>query len=365
MANSPFAEPNRTDISAELAQVKGSVESTRGSVEKITVLRESGGRVSWSPDGKLILFDQKGADGYFDLYLMRPDGTEEECLTCESGGVLSKGHKGTGEWHPSGKYIVFQSEKKLKRPSWGKDLAAQPGFGRYSDVWLMEVGDKRFTQLTKTADTDDTGVLHPHFSKDGTRLVWSQMYEKPSSKKAAQAGYWKLKVADFLTVSKEPVLSNIMTYEPGTQGLYESHGFSPDGTKLLFTGWFESKGALDFFKAANVYTYDLTSKTLEKLAYEKYNEHALYSPNGKRILWMTSADNQNNGTDYWSMDPDGKSKRRITDFNNPKLKSFKGKAITSADSSLSPDGKRLVAYLQINLATQAGMIVVIDFKTDL
>lgn len=51
-------------------------------------------------------------DGYYDLlYLIRPDGTDEQCLSCDKEGVLSKGHKGTAEWHPSGDYIVFQSKK--------------------------------------------------------------------------------------------------------------------------------------------------------------------------------------------------------------------------------------------------------------
>ncbi len=38
--------------------------------------------------------------------------------------------------------------------------------------------------------------------------------------------------------------------------------------------------------------------------------------------------------------------------------------IVSADASLSPDGKYLVAYLQIDLVTQLGVTVLIELDPD-
>lgn len=341
-------------------QIVGSAEFLEGEVKKVTIIRKSGGRVSWSPKGDYILIDQKGEDEYYDLYLIRPDGSEEQCLTCETGGALSKGHKGTAEWHPSGKYIVFQSQKKKDTGNFGRDIAAKPGFGRHMDLWLMEVKTKRVFQLTHTKDSDDTGVLHPHFSHDGQKLTWSEMYKAPGMfGKAKDAGYWKIKIASFSFNANKPLLSNIKAYEPGGPGLYENHGLSPDGDNLLFTATFEGG---NFFKAANIYQYNIKLNKLDKLAYEKYNEHAHYSHNGRKIIWMTSAQNKNNGTDYWAMDTDGSNKRRLTSFNNPKNKNYKGKMVISADASFNPTGTKLVAYLQLNLLTQDGPIVVIDLK---
>lgn len=70
------------------------------------------------------------------------------------------------------------------------------------DLWLMIVKTVRFHQLTHTADTDNTDVLHPHFSHDRKRLTWTEMYKKPGW--GQEAGYWKIKVADFSINSGVP-----------------------------------------------------------------------------------------------------------------------------------------------------------------
>ena len=88
----------------------------------------------------------------------------------------------------------------------------------------------------------------------------------------------------------------------------------------------------------------------------------MYSPDWKRIIWMTGQDNPNRGTDYWAMSLDGSDKIRLTDFNNPKLPTYKKKMIVAADASLSPDGKFLVAYLQTNLVTQDGVTILIELE---
>ncbi|MGB5987629.1 MAG: hypothetical protein WBG37_20150 [Desulfobacterales bacterium] len=128
--------------------------------------------------------------------------------------------------------------------------------------------------------------------------------------------------------------------------------WSPRGELILFD--------LDFFKAANIYQYDLRNNRLETLASEGYNEHAHYFATGKKILWMSSAGNRNRGTDYWRMNADGSDKRRITDLNNPANPGFGRKMIIAADASFSPDGSRLVAFLQNGLS-YTGALVLIEF----
>ncbi len=240
IASLSFADNSisQTTDTPELRQIVGSVQSKRGRVEKIIPLRESGGRVSWSTDGEYILMDRKGEDGYYDIYRIRLDGTDEVCLTCDQPAVLGKGHIGQPEWHPSGRYMVFQAQKKLKQGRWGRDLAATPGFGRHSDLWLMELATRRCFRLTTTPEGENSGVLHPHFSRDGTKLTWSEMYGAP--KFLQGYGEWKIKVADFTFKDGAPILSNVQSYEPGKPAWYENHGLSPDNRKLLFTSIFEN-----------------------------------------------------------------------------------------------------------------------------
>lgn len=344
------------ELTPELEQVLGSAQSPRGRVKNITVLKQSGGRVSWSPMGDSILMDRKSEDGYYDIYVIRPDGSDEQCLTCDQTAVLGKGHIGQPEWHPSGRYMVFQAQKRKNQGRWGRDLAATPGFGRHSDLWLMELATKRCFRLTDTPEGEASGVLHPHFSHDGAKLTWGEMYEKPRAFKGY--GKWTIRVAGFAFKEGEPVLSNLKSYEPGKPGWYENHGLSPDGRKLLFTATFDNQKAFH----SNMYHYDIADNRLDRLADEKWNEHAFYAPSGKRIVWMTGAHNHRGGTDYWCMNPDGADKVRLTDWNNPGLPSWQKKMIVAADASPSPDGKYLVAYLQVNLLTQDGVTVLIELE---
>ena len=50
---------------------------------KVKKLTGDGGRVDWSPDGQAIVFDRKGKDGLYDIWMMKPDGTSQTNLTKE------------------------------------------------------------------------------------------------------------------------------------------------------------------------------------------------------------------------------------------------------------------------------------------
>ncbi|MFD0837288.1 hypothetical protein ACFQ0I_16025 [Mariniflexile aquimaris] len=350
--------PQGNNASTEEAQVVGSVKSERSLAKNITILKSDGGRVAWSPDGKTIYLDRKDSKRYFDIYKMNPDGSNETCLTCNTNDAVPSGHNGQPAIHPNGELLVFQAQKKEHVGNPGRDKAAEPGLGRYHDLWLLNLKTNHFYQLTNLEDAHNTGILHPHFSKDGKKLTWSQMYN-------SEKNYWTLKMADF-TVDNlgKPHLSNIETFAPGGEGFYENHGLSSDGKTIIFTGNFElTSNPFSFFKQ-KIYTYAFETKKLVALATERYNESAEYSPIGNKIVWFTSVGNNNRGTDYWSMNYDGSGKKRITDFNNPKISSFKGKVITAADKSFSPDGKYMVAYLQTNLISQDGMTVLIELDDD-
>ena len=90
----------------------------------------------------------------------------------------------------------------------------------------------------------------------------------------------------------------------------------------------------------------------------------MYSPSSKQIVWMTGRDNLKGNTDYWSMNPDESDKVRLTNFNNPDLPTYKNKSIVAADVGLSPDGKLMIAYLQVNLVTQEDVTILIELEDD-
>ena len=59
------------------------VSSAQDALE-IKMLTENGGHLAWNKKNNRIAFDRLGPDGYFDLWLMDPQGKNQECLTCDS-----------------------------------------------------------------------------------------------------------------------------------------------------------------------------------------------------------------------------------------------------------------------------------------
>ena len=78
---------------------------------QVSTIKPQGARVDWSWANGLIAYDRVGDDGtYFDVYVMSLDGSRDTCLTCGKAGLVPQKNNGNPAWHPSGSYIVFQSE---------------------------------------------------------------------------------------------------------------------------------------------------------------------------------------------------------------------------------------------------------------
>ncbi len=304
-------------------------------VRGITTLKEGGARLDWL--GNRIAFDMLAGE-YFALYVMQANGTEVRCLSC---GHPDLPHKNIGQpaWHPSGRYLAFQAEK-AEHAKIRFEHVLTPGAGVLNDLWLLDLETNRAMLLREVENRPGQGILHPHFSADGQRLSWSEMRQKGGLKKGSEFGFWELMVADFRVDGGNPRLDNIRSYEPGGTAFYENHGFSPDGSRLIFSSNFEARKRIE----SHIYTLDLQTEKLNRLTTENYNEHALYAPDGKHIVWMTTTDNRRGGTDYWIMDSDGSNKRRLTWFNQKGHPEYTGERVIAADSSWRSDGKAFAGY---------------------
>jgi Tol biopolymer transport system component len=324
--------------------------------------RGDGGRVDWGQNN-LIAFDRQGADGWFDVWTMKPDGSAQCCVTC--GANFPKYHNGNPAWHPSGKFIVFQAlDDTLKLPwLWGKlyRVYTGPGAGVNNNIWIASADGKHAWQMTDLGK--GKGVLHPHFSHDGKTLVWAEM----TNTKPAPFGAWVIRKAAFAEKNGAPVLSHIETLTPGKLQFYETHSFTPDDGALVFTG----RAANAEGNGLDIYKYDFATQALTPLTDGKlgaWDEHAQVSPDGAKILWMSGMDiQQNKGpfdrTDYWLMNIDGTDKHRVTRFNDKNAAEYNPHHIVCADASWSPDGKRFAAYIENNAtAAVAGDIVIVDLE---
>lgn len=302
-----------------------------------------GGRVDWSRALDLIAYDRKDDHGINQVYVMKPDGSDDRCITCGRPEV-PQFVNGQPAWHPSGKYLVFQSANLG---------SSNPGAGVNAELWVYSLEEDQFTRLTYLETYSvkgQYGVLHPHFSNSGTQLAWSEMYEGLNRGAHGEIGYWKLKVAEFAIGNSGPFLGPDTAYEPGGPAFYENHGFLPNDEGLIFSSNYESPILIN-----RIYRFNFNREILSQLTYRNYNEHAEFSLDGSYIAWMTNADIATRGTDLWGMGPWGGGKARITFFNDPNCTAeFMGPYVVVADHSFGPGGKKIVLYLQHNLAWNVG-----------
>jgi Tol biopolymer transport system component len=321
----------------------------------VSVFRKHGLGCDFDPTGSgLVAYDIKEKDKFYDIHLAQSDGSHDVCITCDNPKLPNK-HMGAAFWHPSGTYLTFVAEK-AKHP--GGSFAAIPGFGGFSDIWVITRDGKQAWQLTDTPNDSDHGVLPAHFSRDGQRVAWTERVRRPNFLDGKrQFGWWVIKTADFREGPNGPHLENIKTLTPGATAFYEAYGFSPDGKRLLFCSSFNQPSVW----TQQIFTMDsATGGDVRQLTSEMYNEHAAYTPDGSHIVWMSSYGNKNKGTDWWIMNADGSEKTRLTGFNVPKHPHNQGGARWAGFPSFSPDGKRFIGGMQLSLLSQEGQIVMVD-----
>lgn len=327
-------------------------------VMEIRTIKEYGKSVDWLHQENQILTARPLLDGYYDLLIFSMDEPDQETyLTHHAPGAPQK-HNGNPAWHPSGDYIVFTAENEDVDSQY--DFYAIPGRGVNCNLWLANREGTSFWQLTfhKTStDADAPGVLHPQFAHDGEKLFWA---ERIMGDPDTLWGRWVLRIARFVNDENGLRLhEDIQTFTPGDQNaFYESHAFSHDGNRILFSGNLEAgqeETGLD------IYEMDLESNMINRLtcSFSDWDEHAHWSPNGKKIAWMSSSlldvkYPEDMGpqdwryylaTELWLMDADGSGQKRMTFFNEPGHPHQRAERTVVSDSAWGPDGKSLLVLL--------------------
>ena len=313
---------------------------------EITYVRP-GSRLDQSRASAEVAFDRLAPNGLYDLFVgLVPDN--ERCLTCAD--PQFPGHNGNPAWHPSGAFLVFQAHDvsltflpvEREHIEW---LMTSPGWGTNNNLWLMSRDGSASWLLRQVAAGE--GTLHPHFTHDGTRLVWA---EKVGVSGATE--FWTIKLADLDWEAGQPVLRNITDIEPfGTQFFYETHGFTSDDAKIIFSGGQPELSSLD------IYTYDLgTGQALNLTGTPaEWDEHAHMSPDGSQIVWASSRDVTKPRDyfvpflDYWTMDADGSNQRRLTYFNEVGAPEHYPNGVVAADFAFGADGTSLVSRLELTV----------------
>ena len=107
----------------------------------------------WSPNGDRIVFTrQKTADQDFDIFTMRPDGTDLKQLT------FGQGTDGHATWTADGKSLFFESARTgFKDEASLYDTSPQP----YAQIFVMKADGSDQRQLTDSRWEDSMPVIVP------------------------------------------------------------------------------------------------------------------------------------------------------------------------------------------------------------
>jgi Tol biopolymer transport system component len=327
-----------------------------------------GGDQDWSAVRDLIVYDQKDAGGTHQLRTIKPNGSGDVCLSCvlAAGGPPLDRHKVNPTWHPSGKYIIVQVENTFHALSWLRDASEAELVinGMASELWAVTPDGKQWTRLTDFAGTwpapaTALGVMAPHFSPDGTRLIYSKLVTAAGL--ANPLGTYKLMLADFSINNGVPSLKNEQDITPMFSAPFvEAQAFSPDGNSVTFA----SNEAFNPFNM-EIWTMDLTWRWPVKLTTSpEWDEHSMYSPDGKSIVYMATE----LGAGPWSgdlmiMNTDGSNKRRLTAFNQAGQPGSTGQKTMVHHVSWNANGTSLAVTEQLaNNYPATRRLWVVDFN---
>lgn len=240
-----------------------------------------------------------------------------------------------GDWilldveNPDGPVVTQQSPENLQ-------VARNNGY--YSNLWVTNVSGTKWYQLTHFTGPPDhpgaVGMLQPLWSPDGKEIAFPEAYQAPDAQH--RQGFWHFYLADFsVNGSGVPQLTHIRNISYPDDVFYEMQDFAPDGRSLLVQTVFPGDNAYapSIASVNLVPGPDFGHYTDLTLGAASWNEHAVYSPNGKKIAWISSLPFASTVADYgelpwfeyrdhlhnevFLMNANGRDVQQLTWFNDP------------------------------------------------
>ncbi len=221
----------------------------------------------WSPDGKYIGFIKKGDNGKNQVFTMPVDGGEISQITNFERNI------GSFKWNPNGKGIAFISrevasdkEKELKKRGYGfiffeENLKMNRLYTASLDGKIKEL-------------TTEKNVWNFEFNAQGTQIAATISPEPLIDQNYM---FREIYIIDLASGTNERLFENI--------GKLGNYSFSPDGSKLLYTGA-ENKND---HAVSQLYVVDLATKKRINLTKRDFKGHIQwgYWKNNKEILFKS------------------------------------------------------------------------------
>ncbi len=158
-------------------------------------------------------------DGDFDIYTMRPDGTDVVRLTDEVG------YDGGPWWSPDGTKIVWRAwhpNTEKEKQDWADMVAGDYVVSVPLDIWVMNADGTGKKRLTDNGATNWAPSWHP----DGKRIIYSSNKDDWRDDLKTFGHNFELYLLNIETGEEERITNN---------NVFDSFPmFSPDGKKLVF-----------------------------------------------------------------------------------------------------------------------------------
>jgi TolB protein len=262
-----------------------------------------------SPDGRMLVF-HSNRDGRQAIWLASADGSNPRLLF--NGGDLGS-EPGTPVWSPDGRTIAF-----AMKPAGATDE-------NESEIYVMRADGLEVRRLT-TAPGDDS---HPHWSADGKRIFFNSARATPDLK-ADWTRQWidiYSMAADGSDVRRHTDCRAVCTYPvPSPDGRSVAHRKT-----LAVAGLNWAQQPIERNSEVFVTVLD-GSGSANLSASPAYDGWPTWSPDGRWLIFTSNRGQRPNVGQIHAIRPDGTGLMRLTD------------GLSKAQPSLSPDGKRLYFY---------------------
>jgi Tol biopolymer transport system component len=222
-------------------------------------------------------------DGFWDIYIMNADGSEQTRLTHDE-------MKGP---------FAFSVSPDSKKIAYISDKSGNP------DLWVIDIITKETLQITNTEEVEEGS---PAWSSDGENIVFHS--------NANNVNLYQIIEVEYPIKNKIPKFQ--LVYSDGTENALHPV-FSPNGTNLLYS-LVDSNGAttLHIYNFFNKKDSVITKK-------EEQGINGSWSPDGNTIIYWT------NSNGIFRINPDGTGSSQIGTIKNIKGTPY-----------FSPDGKKII-----------------------
>ena len=238
-------------------------------------------------------------DGNFEIYIMDADGGNQRRLT------NNRDRDFRPSWSPDGKRIAFVSDRD-------GHVHVIRGGSTY-EIYVMDADGSNQLNLTNNPHNDRS----PSWSPDGRRIVFQSDRDNDRDHNI------EIYVMD-ADGSNPQRLTNNPTED-------EDPAWSPDGRRIVFSARREGHVENKFGITHEIYVMNADGGNEQRLTENRNNDWSpSWSPDGKRIAFMSDRKGDLQNFEIYVMDADGKNQQRLTNNRD-----------SDSSPSWSPDGERI------------------------